>query len=460
MKITSSYKVQIKQYRHIFDDTVRIYRDAVDFLISVCLENWNEISALDGMLLRKSYVENLIHKTKEHPHPKYEFDAVFYKFPSYLRRDAIACAIGKVSSHKSSLSNWEASDMTTRGAEPGIPKAGFEFPCMYKTVMYQRTDEYSCKVKVWIRNTWDWISLQLRKSDVDYIRRHCADRKECAPVLQKRGKRWLLRFCFEEQQTLSDTDVFDQRIVAVDLGLNHCCVCSVMRSDGTIIGRHFLRLPEEYDCLKRKTDHIRRAQSHGSRRVGRLWRFANGVNDAIAVKTAQFIIDIAVLYQADVIVMEHLNFQNTTDKTSKRKKKSRSMRLHLWKAQTVQDIVENKAHRLGIHIARVCAWGTSRLAFDGSGKVLRGKDSTKTNNNYSLCEFQNGKIYHCDLNASYNIGARYFIREIRKSIPVTEWQCIAAKVPECMKRSTCTLSTLRNLCSALYEPSYNGTAIA
>ena len=54
MKITSSYKVQIKQYRHIFDDTVRIYRDAVDFLISVCLENWNEISALDGMLLRKS----------------------------------------------------------------------------------------------------------------------------------------------------------------------------------------------------------------------------------------------------------------------------------------------------------------------------------------------------------------------------------------------------------------------
>ena len=244
MKITSSYKVQIKQYRHIFDDTVRIYRDAVDFLISVCLENWNEISALDGMLLRKSYVENLIHKTKEHPHPKYEFDAVFYKFPSYLRRDAIACAIGKVSSHKSSLSNWEASDMTTRGAEPGIPKAGFEFPCMYKTVMYQRTDEYSCKVKVWIRNTWDWISLQLRKSDVDYIRRHCADRKECAPVLQKRGKRWFLRFCFEEQQTLSDTDVFDQRIVAVDLGLNHCCVCSVMRSDGTIIGRHFLRLPE------------------------------------------------------------------------------------------------------------------------------------------------------------------------------------------------------------------------
>lgn len=29
--------------------------------------------------------------------------------------------------------------------------------------------------------------------------------------------------------------------------------------------------------------------------------------------------------------------------------------------------------------------------------------------------FQNGKQYHCDLNATYNIGARYFIRELLKS---------------------------------------------
>ena len=98
------------------------------------------------------------------------------------------------------------------------------------------------------------------------------------------------------------------------------------------------------------------------------------------------------------------------------------MKLHLWKSQTVQHIVEGKAHRLGIHIARVCAWGTSRLAFDGSGRVLRGDESAKTNGNYSLCEFQTGKVYHCDLNASYNIGARYFIREFGKSIPAEVWK--------------------------------------
>ena len=49
-----------------------------------------------------------------------------------------------------------------------------------------------------------------------------------------------------------------------------------------------------------------------------------------------------------------------------------------------------------------------------------------------------------------NIGSRYFVREILKSLLVTERQHIQAKVPGCAKRSTCTLSTLINLNSALY----------
>lgn len=258
------------------------------------------------------------------------------------------------------------------------------------------------------------------------------------PVLQKRGKCWYLDFCFEEKAQLSDTGIFNQRIVAVDLGINNCCTCSAMTSDGAVLGRHFLKLPREYDCLKHRTDHIRRAQRHGSRKVPVLWRLADGVNDDIAAKTAAFITGIAVLYQADCVVFEHLD-------TSGKKRGSRKMKLHLWRCREVQKIVTNKAHRLGVRIATICAWNTSRLAFDGSGRVLRGGQSVKTGGSYSVCEFQTGKVYNCDLNASYNIGARYFVREIGKSIPATEWQRIQAKVPGCAKRSTCTLSTLINL---------------
>ena len=60
------------------------------------------------------------------------------------------------------------------------------------------------------------------------------------------------------------------------------------------------------------------------------------------------------------------------------------------------------------------------------------------------------KEVNCDLNASYNIGARYFIREIERSMPETAWLGVRAKVPGLSRRSTCTLSSLINFHAALY----------
>ena len=61
----------------------------------------------------------------------------------------------------------------------------------------------------------------------------------------------------------------------------------------------------------------------------RLWAKARGISDDIAVKTAEFIIKTAVLYDVDVIVMEHLDLQG-------KKRGSRRQRLHHWKARYVQ----------------------------------------------------------------------------------------------------------------------------
>ena len=148
----------------------------------------------------------------------------------------------------------------------------------------------------------------------------------------------------------------------------------------------------------------------------------------------------AVLYNVDVIVMENLNI---TGKIHGSKKQ----RLNLWRKCAVQKQVTLQAHRLGIRIRRVWAKNTSKLAYDGSGEVLRGHDADL--NTYSLCKFKTGKIYNCDLSASYNIGARYYIREILKSFSETERLSILAKVPECDKRSTCTLASLIRLNAVL-----------
>ena len=138
-----------------------------------------------------------------------------------------------------------------------------------------------------------------------------------------------------------------------------------------------------------------------------------------------------------MIVFEHLDFKGKKAKGSKKQK------LQLWRKNGIQNYTEHKAHRYGMRISHICAWGTSKLAFDGSGKLER------DNSNKALATFSSGKQYNCDLSASYNIGARYFIREILKSLDESSRLLIEAKVPQCSKRSTCTFSTLVSLNAVL-----------
>ena len=441
MKINTSYSCKIKHYSHILKETVSLYRKATDFFIAVCLAEWDSITPIKGDKAKQRYVETLCVSTAKVT-PKYDFGTAFYKFPCYLRRAAISDAIGKVSSYKSNLANWEAADPKLRGRKLSLPKVGYIYPVLYKDNMYEKTDDpYIFRIKVFVRNTWDWLIVQLRKSDIDYIKHHCKSRKQLSPTLQKRGKEWFLDFAFEEKVSLNDKKIYDQTIVSVDLGINNAATCSVMKYDGTILGRHFYKLPKEYDCLNTAINRIKKAQQYGNRRMPRLWAVAKGINDDIAVKTASFIMSIAILYNADVIVFEHLDLGG-------KKRGSKKQRLHLWRARYVQNMVTDKAHRDGIRISRINARGTSRLAFDGSGKVLRGDEADLKS--YSLCKFQGSdKVYNCDLNATYNIGSRYFIREILKSLQATVRLEALAKVPELSKRSTCTLSSLIRLNAVL-----------
>ncbi|WP_246516594.1 hypothetical protein [Salicibibacter cibarius] len=103
------------------------------------------------------------------------------------------------------------------------------------------------------------------------------------------------------------------------------------------------------------------------------------------------------------------------------------------------------AHYLSMRILRVNARNTSKLAFDGSGKVER-------NGKKDLATFTTGKVYHADLSGSYNIGARYFVRGIQKTISEKRWLSLQAKVPGLAKRTYTTLSSLISLTKALESP--------
>lgn len=437
MEIVSSYKVQILDNSSIFNDTIRIYRSALSFLISVFDAEWDALHSKKAKE-RFNVAEHLVHGTK-HNIAKYDFDARFHKMPSYLRRAVIQEALGSVSSYRSNHANWEKDGR--QGKEPKLQAEHLAMPTFYNKETYCASDDpCAAYLKLFFNNDWVWVKVRLRGTDVRYLKRYWQHCKPSAPTLEKRYGKYYLRFAFTEEVKLSETPVTNQRICAVDLGLNSDAVCSIMSADGTVLARKFINFPSEKDHLWHVLNRIRRYQrEHGSQNVQSFWKYARRLNDELAKKISSAIIDFAVLYSVDCIVFEYLDFRGRKAKGSK------AQRLHMWRKNGIQQYVEHKAHRCGIHISRICAWGTSKLAYDGSGEVVR--DET----NRALCAFQSGKRYNCDLSASYNIGARYFVRELLKPLPVTVRSDLWAKIPDAQRRTSCTLSTLRAMTAALQE---------
>lgn len=437
MEIVSSYKARIYGAGiKLFQPTVDIYRSALSFLIEVCDKEWASISQVKGSQKRQMFVEHLVHSTNKN-YAKYDFDIRFPKMPSYLRRAAIQSALGAVSSYHSNHANWEAA-----GKKDKEPTLAFDrdfMPVFYKGDMYRPSDTLGCAyLKLFHNSDWVWVKVRLRSTDMKYIQKYWQHAKALCPTLERRYGKYYLRFAFEEHVKLSETLVSEQRICAVDLGLNTDAVCSIMCPDGTVLARKFIDFPSEKDHLHTVLNRIKRFQrEHGSKNVQSFWKYAQRVNDELAKKVSAGIVDFAAQHSVDCIVFEHLDFRG------KKYKGSKAQKLSMWRKNGIQNYVTHKAHRSGIRISRICAWGTSRLAFDGSGPLKRDEK------NHALATFANGKQYNCDLSASYNIGARYFIRETLKPLPAKVRSQLEAKVPEAGRRTGCTLSTLKQLHAAM-----------
>ena len=175
---------------------------------------------------------------------------------------------------------------------------------------------------------------------------------------------------------------------------------------------------------------------HGSHDSGGLWAIAKRRNANLAKLIAHEIAEFARENECDVIVFEYLD-------TSGKKKGSKRQKLTMWKHQDIQKTVESLAHKYGMRLSHVNAWNTSRLAYDGSGKVRRGRAAGE-DVPYNVCRFTNGKVYNCDLNGSYNIGARYFLRALE-----TERPDLMAEVPEIGSRTRRVLADLWRVNAAM-----------
>lgn len=426
---------------HELDKTIDIYRRATNYIIDIVILRYDDIMKITGdgkvpaQKKRMGFVENLIHTTKKNEAVYKRFDREFYKFPSYFRRAAIVYAIGTVSSYKSLVKNWE--DGGKHGSKPFLNKTLALFPCFYRDGSFLENDNSPVvSLKIYNGSDWVWKSYTIRNCDFLYPKKNLCGWKKSAPTLEKRGHRYELRFaytCKNSEFPKFKKDVEVDTVIGVDLGINTDATCSVIKKDGTVMGQKFINHPIEKDRMYKILNEIKQAQQNGNHKTPRLWRFANNYNTAIATMTASEIVKFAVKNGAQVIVFEHLTMKG-------KKRGAGKQKLAMWRKREVQRRTEALANRFGIRVSYICAVNTSRLAYDGSGKVSRGiAAGFKTN---KLCKFSTGKVFNCDLSASRNIAARYFIRALSKSLSAKKELQVLAKVPEFAKRTSCCLNTL------------------
>ncbi|URW86409.1 hypothetical protein M5E86_01160 [Blautia wexlerae] len=151
------------------------------------------------------------------------FDIRFPKMPSYLRRSAIRHALGTVSSYKTRLDLWEKTD-----GKSGKPKLVYEnhaMPVFYRDVMYREGVEGKDEayLKLYDGHDWKWSCVRLEHTDMEYLRKYWSGKKASAPTLEKRHRKYFLRFSYTEDVILTKTPVKEQIICGRGLRDQYRC---------------------------------------------------------------------------------------------------------------------------------------------------------------------------------------------------------------------------------------------
>ena len=442
IEVTPSAEQALNALRRVFGQC------AQELFSCVMMKNETQFDSLTSATQAVTLTEQMVHKAAGREEVEYPwFDLAFPEMPSYLRRAAINKAWGCFSSFESRRHAWkvehdqtsaEGKKMTRRA--PGIGNVRHAAPAIYRGNMFSIDidGEPEVELKLPHGRTWAWFRFRVSHQDWLYLRAASLSGEMGNPSVVKAYGHYELVFPFTAERNLTDTPLTTQKALGVDLGINTPAVCSVVAFDGTVEGRKFIARPGEKAAIDRILGKIKKVQqlSGTGVRPVKLYTKLRGLKTDYARQIAHQIVKYAISEDVDVIVMEYLSSFNGR----------RTEQVQHWAKRYIQTLICGMAHRAGIRYAFINPKNTSALAFDGSGKVTRDRD------NYSLCTFTTGKRYNCDLNASYNIAARYFERELIKTVPETERWVLPAKVPADTRRTHCTLAEYRKvLAYALHD---------
>ncbi|MDV2997436.1 MAG: hypothetical protein N4J56_007141 [Chroococcidiopsis sp. SAG 2025] len=430
--------------------TIDEYRQYLKPLVLIINAQWVNLASLPAKE-RVNVVEKMIHATATNPNPKHKYYQKvinkypsFRKFPSYLRRAAIADALGIVSSFQTRYYQWQSGERKRRDARPPRLSATCNtYPTLYKGQQVKYGANYcTVDLKIWNGSDWVWTnSIQVKSHGG---RRHLTvNNKMQSPTLVVNRNRCQLSMPIaigkiERQER--------DYVASVDLGINNAATCSIVGRDGTVKARQFINPSRDIDRRNQRRMMIAKKSQQTQRITTQklprgfcrgIYRKSSNINLEIARTVARKIIDFAKTHSVKVIVLENLSGWKAK---AGRRGSLLKQKFHLWCHRKIVELLTDRWNEIGGVVQAVNPKYTSAYAFDGSGKVKRSQM------NYSLLRFTTGKNYNADLNASYNIGARYWYNIIigdKHFSRVFEGKCSHDTL-----RTPVTLGTLRSLVTA------------
>ncbi|MDI3508695.1 MAG: putative transposase [Clostridiales bacterium] len=422
-------------------ETKMMYDKALDFFInfivsnSLVLEERFPLRAIESLCLKDFYQQ-------------------FPGFPSVTKRSVINAAIGMVQGYLSNYENWKKSG--SKKDEPHMPTAS-TMPTFYKGdygIEYADIQNQFIRLRVYNGNEWilanypvkftqQFLTLyaenekakEYNKDRSQYkklLKQEGLDKKEIkasmsqypvnpyweclSPSLSfdERKHEWYI--CFPFKKEIKVDKIEEQikngsikRTLAVDLGLHHTAVVTIMEGN-KLIYTEFIDTNDiddiRYERLIKITEHQRLSgtPTKGVHSDKELWQSIYNINNDTAHKISRKIVGLALQYNCQIIIFEKLSGFKAKKKQSKAKKLN--LKLNYWMYGKIIEYTKYKAYAEGILTKQVNPFMTSQICY--KNELAGERFSPADINGKSLIMFTDGTILNADFNGSMNLHRKFW----------------------------------------------------
>jgi IS605 OrfB family transposase len=367
-------------------------------------------------------IEKRTLKTKAHQETEIDIKTIYPCLPTSFRRSIINTSTGMCKSYFSNLENWKNLNGKNKSKNPPAPPTPRNLPTFYKgTYSIELLDIQNQFVRLNVYSEGEWVfknyPIKIGRKQLKTLT--SGEWTILSPTLvprrrfitnhnhKKRGNKteWYLHIPVEKKVSVKKIEEQKKEnpqlcTLSIDMGLKHIAVITV-RKGGKIVFVKFIRCEQiEAHRLRHlqkifKKQHKSGKAVKGQRSNKQLWEHIGSMNDAHAHLVSLRIIEIALEYGVDVIIIEYLRkFRN---RRGEKRSKKFNRKFTYWLKGKLEFNLRYKALEHGILVKSVNPTFTSQICNKCGGFGER---------------FSSGSLFRCfycgycanaDFNASVNL---------------------------------------------------------